>query len=170
MITLLIGYLVILLAIIAYLLRRSYKSQNGFLSKFNNNQNNYNQVNDESNFPTTTTYHQHYQNTKSTNSDVGDGFRAPLYRQKMGHVTLKQPEGPVPYSYEVVKAQQSSGGDETRFFTELSRTHMQQYKQYNSTLWAIPSPGSEEQQNSIQERRKAPQVKTNKIGPWSNGY
>ena len=60
----------------------------------------------------------------------------------------------MPYTFEVVKAQ-SSSGDESRFYTELSRVHMQQHKP-TSTLWTVPP--LHQQPDSLQERRKAPQV------------
>ena len=62
----------------------------------------------------------------------------------------------MPYTFEVVKAQ-SSSGDESRFYTELSRAYMQQHKP-TSTLWTVPPPQQKQPQDTLQERRKAPQV------------
>lgn len=132
-IALLSGYLVILLVVIAYLVRRSYTSQNGYLSKFNN----HDKIN-----------HSYQQ----ISGDSPRTERAPQFR-KTGNVKLKSPE-PMPYTFEVVKAQ-SSSGDESRFYTELSRVHMQQHKP-TSTLWTVPPLN--QQPDSLQERRKAPQV------------
>eukprot|EP00111_Clytia_hemisphaerica_P002746 TCONS_00007725-protein len=107
-VSLLIVYILIMLAVIAYLVRRSFYSQNGYLARL---------------------FHRRNDNSPETER------RDRLFR-KTGHVKLKE-QNMMPYSYEVVKAQLPYGVDENVFFTEVSRVHMTQHKLHEgfSSAW-----------------------------------
>ena len=132
-----------MLAVIAYLVRRSFYSQNGYLARLFRRRNDYSPEIER---------------------------RDRLFR-KTGHVKLKE-QNMMPYSYEVVKAQLPYGVDENVFFTEVSRVHMTQHRLHegSSSAWHAdlePSSMSTINSSSLQERRNVPHVRF--VGVHSRG-